>query len=65
MLLLLQVVREDATEAVLAIVTRSDLRDTGQYLNLEEAKAPEIAKMGQSGTVPDGPFRRRDEGDGQ
>ena len=50
---------------MVAIVTRLALRDTGKYLNPEEAKAPEITKMGQSGTVVAGTFRCRDEGGGQ
>ena len=65
MLLLLQVAREDATEAVLAIVTRSDLRDTGQYLNTEEAKSPGVEKMGQTITVEARPFMHSNEGNGQ
>ena len=63
MLLLLQVAREDA--AAVTIATRLDLRYPRKWLNPEEAKAPSIAKVGRSGTVAVGTFRRRYEGDGQ
>ena len=36
---------EDEAVAVVEIETRFALRDLGKYLNPEEVKAPEIAKM--------------------
>ena len=65
MLSLLEAAIEEAAGAVVAILTRLDLRDSRKQLNPEEAKAPAIVKMGQSRTVAAGHFRRRDEGDGQ
>ena len=44
MLSLLQEAIEDAAAAVVAIATKLDLRDPGQYLNPEEVKAPVIEK---------------------
>ena len=63
--MLLQAAREDATAAVVEISTRLAQRDTGKFLSTEEAKAPVIAKIVQSGTVAAGSFRTRDEGDGE
>ena len=55
-MLLIQEAREEAAASVLAIATK---------LALRYPKAPAIAKMGQNGTVADGPFRPRDEVDVQ
>ena len=65
MLSLLQAAREDSSATVVAIANMLALRDPGQLLNPEEAKAPAIAKMGQSITVASGPFRCRYKSDGQ
>ena len=59
MLLLLQAEREDASAAVVVIATRLALRDSRQYLNPEEEKAPAIKKVCRSGTVAAGPPKQR------
>ena len=51
--------------SVVAIETSFALRDPGQLLNPEEAEDPAISKIGQSGTVLTGPFRRRYKGASQ